>query len=337
MKKRQLIGGAIGVAVVVGVFAFVLPKVADYRAVWDEVQDLGWRQLAALGAAELINLATFAPPYMAALPGLDYWRGSVISQASTASTYIAPGGAAVGMGVAFAMLKGWGFAAAAIALAVTVTGVWNQLFALGAPAVAVMLLTFAGGSNPALRTLATIGLAVFVAVVAALAAAFASRRLARRIGDVAARLVNRVLAWIRRGPVGWNGESLVRFRDGAVGLLRRRWPWLTLATLAGQLSVFAVLVVCLRAVGVDESQVTLTEAFAAWTFVRLIGSVPITPGGIGVVELGLTGTLVGFGGANDPVVAAVLLYRVLTIVPTLVLGVVATALWRRLRPEGMTT
>jgi len=80
--------------------------------------------------------------------------------------------------------------------------------------------------------------------------------------------------------------------------------------------------------------VTLVEAFAAWTFVRLLGSIPITPGGIGIVELGLTGALVGFGGPNDAVVAAVLLYRVLTIVPTLVLGLVAGGLWRRMRPDA---
>jgi uncharacterized protein (TIRG00374 family) len=334
--KRRLIGGAIGVAVVVGVFVFVLPRVADYGAVWRSVQQLGWREVAALGIAELVNLATFAPPYMAALPGLGYWRASVISQASTASTYVAPGGAAVGMGVAFAMLKGWDFAATAIALAVTLTGVWNQLFMLGAPAVAVGLLAFAGGSNPALQTLATIGLAIFVVAVGAIVAAFASGTLARRIGDLTARLANRLLRLIRRGPVHWGGESLVAFRRQAIGLLRRRWPALSLATLAGQLSVFVVLVVCLRAVGVDGDQVSFTEAFAAWTFVRLIGSVPITPGGIGIVELGLTGMLVGFGGANDAVVAAVLLYRVITVVPTLVLGVVATALWRRLRPADVT-
>ncbi len=76
------------------------------------------------------------------------------------------------------------------------------------------------------------------------------------------------------------------------------------------------------------------EAFAAWTIVRLLGSLPFTPGGIGVVELGLTGALVGFGGDNAGVVAAVLLYRFLTMVPTLVLGVAAAAVWRRLRRNG---
>jgi len=335
--KRRLIGGGISLVVVVGVFAFVLPKIADYGAVWSTLQDLTGRQIAALTVAELVNLATFAPPYMSVLPGLDYWRGSVISQASTASTYLAPGGAAVGMGVAYAMLRGWGFASPAIALAVTLTGIWNQLFMLGAPAVALLLLTLQGGTAAALKTLAAIGAAIFVVAVAAIAAALASTKLARRIGDTAARIVSWLLHVIRREPVTWNGESLVGFRLQTVGLLKRRWPFLTLATIAGQLSVFVVLVVCLRAVGVDESQVTLTEAFAAWTFVRLLGSIPITPGGIGIVELGLTGMLVGFGGARDGVVAGVLLYRVLTMVPTLVLGLVSTALWKRLRPERMTT
>ena len=331
-SKGKVIGAVVSVVVIGGVFVFILPRIADYRAVWDTIQGLTWEQVAVLAIAELVNLATFAPPYMSALPGLGFWRGSVISQASTASTYIAPGGAAVGMGLAFAMLRGWGFAAGAVTLAVTLTGVWNQLFMLGAPTVALALLTHAGGSNTTLRIVALVGLVVFVLAVAACTAAVASSDLARRVGNTAARLADFGLKLLRRGPVTWDGEALVRFRLQTVGLLRRRWLPLTLSTCAGQLSVFAVLVVCLRTLGVGESQVTLTEAFAAWTFVRLLGSLPITPGGVGIVELGLTGALVGFGGANDSVVAAVLLYRVVTVVPTLVLGLVAGALWKRMRP-----
>jgi len=66
---------------------------------------------------------------------------------------------------------------------------------------------------------------------------------------------------------------------------------------------------------------------------KAIGSIPITPGGIGVIELGLTSLLVGFGGPKAGVVAAVLVYRFLAIVPTLVLGLVAAATWKHHHPR----
>jgi uncharacterized membrane protein YbhN (UPF0104 family) len=63
------------------------------------------------------------------------------------------------------------------------------------------------------------------------------------------------------------------------------------------------------------------------------GSVPITPGGLGVVELGLTTALVGFGGDQVEVVAAVLVYRVATVLPTLAVGLLAGVTWKRYRPR----
>jgi uncharacterized membrane protein YbhN (UPF0104 family) len=278
-----------------------------------------------------LNIVTFAPPYMAVLPGLGFVRALVLTQASTASTYIAPGGAAVGIALSFAMLRVWGFAAAAVTLAVALVGAWNQLFLLGAPAVALALLTITGGHHPLLQTVAIIGLIVFVVAVVAFGAALSGDQVAWWVGDRAARLATWGLKLVRRRGVTWTGESLVQFRRDAVRLLRRRWWALTLATIAGHMSVFLVLVACLRTLGVSSNEVTLIEAFAAWTLVRLLGSLPITPGGFGIVELGLTGALIAFGGANADVVAAVLLYRFLTVVPTLALGLLAGATWRRHR------
>jgi uncharacterized membrane protein YbhN (UPF0104 family) len=331
--RSRVIGTAVAVVVIAGVFLLVLPKIADYGEVWETIMELTWRQTLVLTAAVVLNIATFAPPFMAALPGLGFLRALVVTQASTASTYIAPGGAAVGLGIAWAMLRAWRFPGSAVTLAVSLTGIWNQLFLLGAPALALALLSSAGGSSPLLRTVAFVGLTIFVLAVTAFAAALSSPMLARGIGDLAARLSNRALRPVKREPMRWNGESLAAFRGHAIGLLRRRWWALTLATIAGQLAVFLVLVVCLRTLGVGVDEVSLTEAFAAWSLVRLMGSVPITPGGIGIVELGLTGALVAFGGDNEGVVAAVLLYRALTIVPTLVLGLLAGISWRRLRPS----
>jgi uncharacterized protein (TIRG00374 family) len=217
-------------------------------------------------------------------------------------------------------------------VAVTVTGVWNQLALLSFPAVALGLLAFQQEHDPLLQNIATIGLAVFVIAAAAFVAALATPKFAHFVGETAARLVNWGLELIGRQAVRWSGDSLVRFRNDAVGLLRHRWPALTLTTLVGQLSVFVLLLVSLRVLGVSASEVTAVEAFAAWSLVRLLGSLPITPGGIGIVEVGLTTALVGFGGQNAEVVAAVLVYRFLSIVPTLILGLIGGATWRRLTP-----
>jgi uncharacterized protein (TIRG00374 family) len=337
--KRGFAGG-LAVAVIVGTYVFVLPQFANYSEVWAQVKTLSWEWIAVLLGAVIFNLATFAPPWMAALPGLGYWSAETLTQASTASTYLAPGGPAVGIGISAAMLFAWGFHADEVALAVTLTGIWNQLAILGFPTVALALLTLTGGDRAALQTIATIGLVVFVAVAGGFALALSSPGMARRVGDLAARIVTWSLRVVRRGPVTWNGESLARFRGRAIGLLRRRWHVLTLATLLGQLSVFLVLLACLRALGVGAGEVSVIEAFAGWSLARVLGSIPITPGGLGLVELGLTTVLAGFGGNHAGVVAAVLVYRFLTIVPTLVLGAAAAATWRRHRraaspePEG---
>jgi putative heme transporter len=334
-KNRRWLkrGVAIGVAlaVILGTFVFVLPQFANYSEVWEAVKELSWGWLAILLATVALNIVTFAPPWMAALPGLRFLPALTVTQASTASTYLAPGGPAVGVGLSAAMLLGWGFSAGAVTLAVTLTGIWNQLAILGFPTVAFTVLTLNGESGAALQTVAILGLIAFVVVAGSFAAAIASPSMAMKVGDFAARVANRLLKLIRRGPVAWNGASFVSFRAQAVGLLHRRWWLLTLATLAGQLSVFLVLLASLRALDVTASQVSVIEAFAGWSVARVLGSLPITPGGLGLVEVGLTSVLVGFGGNRAGVVASVLLFRFLTIVPTLVLGAVAGATWRRYR------
>ena len=53
-----------------------------------------------------------------------------------------------------------------------------------------------------------------------------------------------------------------------------------------------------------------------------------------MIELGLTSALIAFGGNNAGVVAAVLVFRFLTMAPTIVYGLVAAATWRRHLPPA---
>jgi uncharacterized membrane protein YbhN (UPF0104 family) len=269
---------------------------------------------------------------MAALPGLGFRQAMALTQASTALSIVSPAGAAVGMAGSYSMLRSWGFDRASVGLAVAIAGVWNQLVNLAFPVVALALLTASGGGHPGLTTAALIGTAVLAAVIAGFALGLWREDLARRLGGLAARFVDRVRRLARRGPVGWGGDSFARFRAQALGLLRRRWHVITVATLVGHLTVFALLVVCLRVVGITGSEISLVEAFAAWALVRILGALPLTPAGIGVVEIGLTGALVAFGAPNAEAVTATLVYRALTVLPTLALGLAAAATWRSHHP-----
>jgi uncharacterized protein (TIRG00374 family) len=333
--RNRVIGVAVSVVVIGGVFLFVLPRIADYTAVWDVIKGMSWEWVAALAFAVTINVLTSAPPWMAALPGLGFLHALRVTQASTALTMVAPGGAAVGMATSYTMLNAWGLRDRAIGLAVLVTGIWNQLVIFGFPIIAVAALVADGGRNTTLEWVALIGLIVFAVIVAGFAIGLQSARLARKIGDRAAAIATWLKHLVHRGPVRWTGETFVRFRGEAIDLLRRRWHLITLGVLANHLTVFVLMAFCVRAVGIPATEVDLIEVFAAWSLARVLGSLPVTPGGLGIVELGLTGMLLGFGASNSEAVAATLLYRVLGSVPTIVLGLIAAATWKLHKPKAI--
>ena len=220
------------------------------------------------------------------------------------------------------------------AFAVALTGIWSQVMILVYPLVGAILVFATGQLSTSTAVIAAVSAVAGALIVGLAVAALRSERscpLARR----------RLRA--RSAPES-PGSSTEPRRVGAARLsrsiraerlvlLRRRWPRLTVATLGNQLSAFLVFELCLRAVGISFADLPLSEAFLGWAIGRVITSLPLTPGGIGVVELGMIGTLVGFGAPHAHVVAAVLLYRGLIVLPTLVIGLVALPLLRRLAPE----
>jgi uncharacterized protein (TIRG00374 family) len=91
-----------------------------------------------------------------------------------------------------------------------------------------------------------------------------------------------------------------------------------------------VLLACLRGVGLSQAQVPWQTSLAAFAFVRLLTALPITPGGLGITELGLVGTLAAgvSPGVGAQVTAAVLLYRAVTYLPPIPLGAAAYLMWQ---------
>ena len=124
----------------------------------------------------------------------------------------------------------------------------------------------------------------------------------------------------RRPPAkGWD-RATVKFRFRTITLLKARWPWITAATLISHLSLYLVLLVALRFLGVSDAEVSWAEVLAVFAFARLLTAIPFTPGGLGVIELALITGLSAAGGPRADVAAAVLVFRALTYVLPIPLG-----------------
>ena len=300
------------VAIVVAIFVFALPKIADVTEVWKVIRAMTPLEMGTLLLAAVWNIVTYWFVMMSAMPGSNIWQTMKINQASTAVANTVPGGGALGIGVTYTMYSSYGFSGRAIGLSVLVTGIWNNFVKLGMPVVALALLAIQGDAGGSLAIAGAIGTGVLLIAIGLFAAVLRSDELAARVGRALSRAVGTARRVVRKDPANDVADATVRFRRDAIDLIRRRWAAITLSTLVSHLSLFLVLLLALRYVGVSGTQVEWTEALAAFAFVRLLSALPVTPGGLGVVELGLTAALIAADGPREEVVAAILVYRALT-------------------------
>lgn len=329
-KRRwlRLLGVVGSFALVAALLVGVLPAIADFGEVWDAIQSLTWLETTSLLVAAGWNIVTYQLIIMAALPGLTLLRAFVVGQISTAVTNTLPAGSAIGVGVTYTMFSSFGFGTGSIAIASVITGLWNTFVKLALPIVALALLTFQGRSNAALRSASLIGVAVLIGAITLLTLMMLSERSARRAGERIGTVASRLVRPFKRGPFQQWGAGFARFRSQSIDILRRRWHLLTLATVVSHLSLFTLLLVSLRHMGVSADTITGGEALAAFAVVRLATAIPITPGNLGIVEVGLTAALVVAGGDESLVVAAVLIYRALSYLLQIPLGLAAFIIWR---------
>ena len=328
-RRRQVVQAVVSLAIVVAVFVGVLPQVADFSKVWAAIRDMTGLELLTLAVVALWNLTTYWWVQMASLPGMTVQQAMILTLSSTAISNTVPAGSAVGIGVSATMLRSWGFRRSLVTLAILVSGIWNNLAKLVLPVVALVALALQGRASAGRVVAAALGIGALVGCVVVFALMLRSERAAARLGLVSQRAANAVLRLLRRPPAhGWE-IATTRFREKTIDLLRHRWAALTVTTLVSHLSLYAVLLLALRHVGVSERDISWAEVLAVFAFVRLLSAIPLTPGGLGVVELALTAGLVAAGGPKAEVVAAILVYRALTYLLPVPLGVLTYGWWRR--------
>lgn len=253
------------------------------------------------------------------------WGPVVTSQlASNAFGRVVPGGVAAAGAMQYAMLVRGGVPAAAAASGMTASSILVFATLCALPVLALPALFGGAPVNPGLVHAAAIGAAVFALLFALGAWCLTSDRPLRLIGSAAQWVRNRVL---RRTPRRYDLPARLRRERDVVGdVLGHSW-WQALLAAAGRWILdYATLVAALAAVGAaPRLSLVLLAFFAA----QLLGTLPLTPGGLGFVEAGLTGTLALAGVGASEAVLATLTYRLVSFWLPIPAGAAAAILHRR--------
>jgi uncharacterized protein (TIRG00374 family) len=326
---KRIVGYVISVLIVIGIFWWAIPKYANYRDVWAAMKTLTPIETWSLVAATGFNLLTYWWANQAALPGLGIGKAAVLTQTTTTVANTLPAGGAIAIGLTYSILDSWGFSGTSVALYVGVTGIWNIFAKLGLPMLALVFLALSGHLTTTYILAAVFGLIVLSVAVGLFAMLFRSEEFAIRIGNWLGRIASWVRSLRHKPPVTTWGDGAARFRRDTIVLVEHRWLRLSVFTVLSQVALFFVLLLSLRHLGISEQEVSTAEAFAVYAFSRLLSAVPITPGGVGLIDLGYIGGLTAFSGEEKAaIVGAVLLFRALTYAIQIPIGGFTYIIWR---------
>ena len=326
----MILRAAVPAALIAAAFGLALPRVASYRAVWASIDTMTWPYALLVGTAAAASMVTYWITIRAVLPWIGLRQAAAVSLGSNAVASTLPAGGAVAVGVSWAMLSSWGLSTADYVLYALVTGIWNVFTLTGLPFLAILVMATASRPDATMITGAVAGLALLAAMVGGLGLLLHSEASALRAGRVLQYVLAVAARLTRRAPPASAAGSLSGFRDRSGALLAARGWRITAATVASHLMLWLVLLACLRAVSLSQAQLPWQTSLAAFAFIRLLTAMPITPGGLGITELGLIGVLVGGAGhkVGAQVTAAVLIYRAVTYLPSIPLGALVCLTWR---------
>jgi uncharacterized protein (TIRG00374 family) len=236
-----------------------------------------------------------------------------------------PGGAATGGATQYEMLTRAGFDGATTSTALTAVGVLSTATLFTLPVLALPALLFGIGIDSRLLRGAIVAAIFAVFLLSGASVFFFSDRVVHAVG----RAIDWIVAHVRPAqPAPHFATRLVQERDFVRGALSDSWKRALPAAYGNQLFDYAALVVCLYAVGARVDPVPVLLAFV---LASVLAMIPLTPGGLGFVEAGLTGALTVAGVPAAEAVLGTLLYRLFSYWLPLPAGAIASTLFARRR------
>lgn len=287
------------------VFNFlVLPQLGGFGQALERLSAVDPLLLLLALALTLASLVSYAPLTRATLPPeprLSLGTLLRMQLATKALSHLVPGGSAAGSTLGYRLLTQAGVDGVAAGFSMATVGLGSAVVLNLILWLALLISIPLDGFNPAYGTASIIGmvlLATFTGLVILL----------MRGSEAAVRIVRGVadkLPYVEPDTAERFVRTLVSRLHHLVQnpqLIRRGVIWATLNWLLDAASLW----VFIRAFGPALSPVDLIVAFCV---VNILAAIPLTPGGLGVVEIALPALLVGFGLDRGTAGIAVATYR----------------------------
>ena len=310
--------------VVTGVSLYlVAPSLIEVLSSWDDLDLVNGWWFVGMVALQALGLACLWYVQRIALHSVA-WTPVIYSQlAGNALSKIAPAGGALGGALQYRMLVEEGAPRARVAAAITAVNLLTFAVVLVLPVLAIPAF-LTGSVDRDLVTATLIGLGVLVLLVTAATTLLAFDEPLEWVG----RKVQAARNAMRRKaePLRTLPDRLIRERDRLLAILGPRWGRAVAGTVARWAFDYATLIAALAAVGATPSPFLVLLAFCA---AQVLAQVPVTPGGLGFVEAGLTATLALAGVSAGAAVVATLAYRLVSYWLPLPVGLAAYAAHRR--------
>jgi uncharacterized membrane protein YbhN (UPF0104 family) len=331
----KVLSGALSGALIVLLFAAVIPLLTEFGSVGDSLRSMSLLTLLYLFLVAVLIRVVLAASYSVVTPELPLGKSLIAREASSAVSNVIPGPS--GTAAQYAILRSWGVSIEHFARATLAVSVSTDVLIFVGPGAFFVIWTLVGQPGPAGGSHAwLVGLcAVVLAAVALLVvgAVASSVRLARWLGKAAQACVNPFRRLFGKPRItGWP-DSCVGMRADLLDTLRLDGIKLLATVIGGYLLNGLLLVACLYACGISRSQMPLTLGIMLYAVGRIATVVQITPGGVGVTEIAYTAVYVAVLSetAKPEIVAGVLVYRLLTYALPIVTGAFSYVIWRLMR------
>lgn len=322
---KDLLSSLLGLILVVVLITWGLPHFLEtsWSSIWAQLSRVRPGTAVAMALLLLGAHLCYSTVLTGALPGLRRLQALKTNAISSTAGSVMPLGAGVALALTWMIWRTWGFTRTAISSAILVTSVWNLLARVTLPVIGCLVLVVAPIEAPSvIITGALIAGALGTAMVILSAVVIGSDRIAGWISRLLHAVLSPFSVKVREGQ---GVDHLVADqRRRIAGVVGDRWLPMALG-MAGQfVLLFGLYWVAARVVGLE---LPLAPLLCAYTFRAMLTVLAVTPGGLGITEVGTAGVLVLFGGDPGAASATALLYAIYAHLLVIPFGVASLAGW----------